>query len=65
MPNSYCLYILLGTFKIMIVEIDKDGQIIISAETPIEAFALNEIIKKWDKPENIQKSILIKIGLPE
>lgn len=49
----------------MTVEIDKNGQIIISAETPIEAFALNEITKKWDKPEDIIKTILIKTGLSE
>ncbi len=49
----------------MTVEIDKNGQITISAETPLEVFALNEITKKWDKPEEVQKSILIKTGLPE
>lgn len=59
------IYTMLATFKIMTVEIDKNGQITISAETPLEAFALNEITKKWDKPEDVQKSILIKTGLPE
>lgn len=47
----------------MTVEIDKNGIITIAAETPLEAFALNEIIKKWNKPENIQKSILVRTGI--
>ena len=46
----------------MTVEIDENGMIIIEAETPIEAFALNEIIKKWNKPEDVQKSILVIAG---
>lgn len=49
----------------MKVEIDKDGQITISAETPLEAFALNELTKKWKTPEDMQKSILVKTGLEQ
>ena len=60
MNIGFYLQLILATFKIMTVEIDKNGLIIVSAETPLEAFALNEIIKKWDKPEDMQKSILIR-----
>ena len=49
----------------MKVEIDETGMIIISAETPLESFALNEISNKWNKIEDIHKSIIIKAGIPE
>jgi len=44
----------------MKAEINSDGFIMISAETPIEEFALKEIIKKWKTQEDINKSIFIK-----
>lgn len=40
----------------MKVEIDKNGQLTISAETPLEAFALNEITRNWKSPEDVQKA---------
>lgn len=49
----------------MTVEIDENGQIIISAETNIESFALKEITKKWNKPEDIRSSILIETILSQ
>jgi len=49
----------------MKVEIDETGMIIISAETPLESFALNEISNKWNKIEDMHKSIIIKAEIPE
>ncbi len=47
----------------MTVNIDRNGIINIKAETQIEAFALSEIIKKWNTPEKIKQSILIETNI--
>ena len=43
----------------MKAEISEKGEIEITPETPIEVYALNEIVKKWDSKDAILECLLI------
>ena len=46
----------------MKADINQEGQITISAETPLEAFALKSVTKKWVQKKDISESIIIQTG---
>ena len=48
----------------MIVKIDRNGILTIEAETPVEAFALNQTFKGVEN-KDVHKKIIIKTGLDE
>ena len=49
----------------MKIEMDRNGLLTIEAETPIEAFALDAMLSKLKKSEDLHNQVVIKTGIKQ